>query len=1100
MAESAPVSHPGIQRRRSSRVVQVVPITVAGVDALGRAFQERTSTHSINCHGARFHSKHYVLKNTWMVVEVPAQKGELEPTRVRAKVMWVQRPRTVRDLFQVSVELEAAGNVWGIAFPPEDWFEASMILATGLEPPTEIRPLEMAGEESRLDLIVPPEPMEEVWKVSRLGPVEMPAPAASMSQMDRMLGEAQEHVQEAVREATERSVAEASARLFADLNAQLGGAARRAVEGAATEEAQAAARRAMVEIEQAREAAVVMLREEWGEEFERIAEEARRELREQLDEAVRAGKESLAAELSAERAAFQQAAQTAKKATVPGPALDAAAASRLQMFEQQIAQAAEEARRVWMDRIQGQAEQARLHLAELEKATRTLDQDIAATTADLQTGWRQRLSAEMSAAEHLWNSHLELSIASAAQKAADRLRADTELSREEAQSRVAERMAEARTQLEEVATEAERAAEGLRGKLGQETFWAKAALAELEQAAARLEGQSARMETVSRRAMEEFEKRLKEEGERQQADFEEKFEESVKKLPARLKPALEAAAPPILERLAREMETRLSEHLADARSVLEQLGGMRGAAETALREHQQRLRQASEDASRDATGVLQEVAGRLGKDAEQAYRASLERAKEELDSQATDIRHTTFEALYNSSEWYQKKSLSQIQASLEKALEQAAAGLREKAAESSRVFSAEIERCTRSYIEHAQGILSEGAGELVEKTQGQLAQVAETASGVLTEEARRIHTQAMEELGAAAKEATTTSKMQVEGVAKQAAARIAAQAAISTTEFEAQIVERTDEALAEARGEFTDKLAALSAEWIARREAQEKLALERMEKLADNAADELQMANSDARIQLEQLRAETASEIRREREEGAGELRAMRAAAVERVEGVARGASEEMKCAGEEAATRIGALARESAAELTGMREESVRRIEGLGQEAYARIEGLARATAEEIGRLGEDALGRVAHVGSDTLGQMEAMKRAAVGEMSGVREESLRVMRTTAEDAGQKIEKLRDEATGEVAQAADQSVEQYRQRLENVANSWLLTAVTTLDQQSKQVLESVAEAAEERMRKTVAAMFGQMAETMRAKLLGVAEEIEPKTKAAGSS
>src|SRR3989304_8947036 len=104
MAESAPVSSPGIQRRRSSRGGQAVPVTVGGVDALGRAFQERTSTHSINCHGSRFHSKHYVLKNTWMVLEIPAQDGDEEPTRVRARVMWVQRPRTVREVFQVSVE------------------------------------------------------------------------------------------------------------------------------------------------------------------------------------------------------------------------------------------------------------------------------------------------------------------------------------------------------------------------------------------------------------------------------------------------------------------------------------------------------------------------------------------------------------------------------------------------------------------------------------------------------------------------------------------------------------------------------------------------------------------------------------------------------------------------------------------------------------------------------------------------------------------------------------------------------------------------------------------------------------------------------------
>jgi len=51
-----------LRKRRSSRIVQAVPLVVTGVDALGRPFQERTSSLIINCHGCRYQSKHYVLK------------------------------------------------------------------------------------------------------------------------------------------------------------------------------------------------------------------------------------------------------------------------------------------------------------------------------------------------------------------------------------------------------------------------------------------------------------------------------------------------------------------------------------------------------------------------------------------------------------------------------------------------------------------------------------------------------------------------------------------------------------------------------------------------------------------------------------------------------------------------------------------------------------------------------------------------------------------------------------------------------------------------------------------------------------------------------
>src|SRR6202162_3759986 len=114
-----------LRKRRSTRIVQAVPLTVAGVDALGRQFTERTSTLIINCHGCRYQSKHYVLKNMWVTLEVPHPETGQPPRSVRGRVAWIQRPRTVRQLFQVALELETPGNTWGIAFPPPDWFSPS---------------------------------------------------------------------------------------------------------------------------------------------------------------------------------------------------------------------------------------------------------------------------------------------------------------------------------------------------------------------------------------------------------------------------------------------------------------------------------------------------------------------------------------------------------------------------------------------------------------------------------------------------------------------------------------------------------------------------------------------------------------------------------------------------------------------------------------------------------------------------------------------------------------------------------------------------------------------------------------------------------------
>lgn len=121
-SDNAMSANTDLRKRRSTRIVQAVPLAVTGVDALGRPFTERTSTLIINCHGCRYQSKHYVLKNMWVTLEIPHPETGQQARNVRGRVAWIQRPRTVRQLFQVALELEQPGNAWGMAFPPEDWF------------------------------------------------------------------------------------------------------------------------------------------------------------------------------------------------------------------------------------------------------------------------------------------------------------------------------------------------------------------------------------------------------------------------------------------------------------------------------------------------------------------------------------------------------------------------------------------------------------------------------------------------------------------------------------------------------------------------------------------------------------------------------------------------------------------------------------------------------------------------------------------------------------------------------------------------------------------------------------------------------------------
>lgn len=119
-----------VERRRSERLSKSLPVVVRGIDLLGQPFEERTSTLALNLHGCRYVSKHHLPKNTWVTLEVPA-----EPRRrhVRARVAWIQRPHSVREFFQIAVELESPSNLWDVSSPPADWEERREALA--IEPP-----------------------------------------------------------------------------------------------------------------------------------------------------------------------------------------------------------------------------------------------------------------------------------------------------------------------------------------------------------------------------------------------------------------------------------------------------------------------------------------------------------------------------------------------------------------------------------------------------------------------------------------------------------------------------------------------------------------------------------------------------------------------------------------------------------------------------------------------------------------------------------------------------------------------------------------------------------------------------------------------------
>src|ERR1700734_4218548 len=96
--------------RRSTRIEHAIPLKVEGVDSFRGPYSEEVSTVAISCHGFKYLSKHQVLTNALVVLELKNPKANA-PVSARGRVKWVDRPQDPAGFFHTAVELETPGNI-----------------------------------------------------------------------------------------------------------------------------------------------------------------------------------------------------------------------------------------------------------------------------------------------------------------------------------------------------------------------------------------------------------------------------------------------------------------------------------------------------------------------------------------------------------------------------------------------------------------------------------------------------------------------------------------------------------------------------------------------------------------------------------------------------------------------------------------------------------------------------------------------------------------------------------------------------------------------------------------------------------------------------
>jgi hypothetical protein len=731
-----------LRKRRSTRIVQAVPLVVTGVDALGRPFVERTSSLIINCHGARYQSKHYVLKNMWVKLEIPHPESGQAPRTVRGRVAWIQRPRTVRQLFQVALELEIPGNVWGIAFPPEDWFgfdpEAERQILTS--PPGPLAPQENGAPLDNETGIPPietelPPPAVGVDNV-RVFPAPTSTTDASLQlarQVTRLVADAKQQIHSTAKEvvaqaaaAEQREAFEQWEQKFAAARAEVSNEADRAIE------------RIQKEIDErsrvAHAAAAEGLKNDlpgW------VAPQLERVTQELTDKISQAGTSQAAqqdqrlADLSARVAdLLRQLEETGDRLSQRANETDVRLAERVESAARAIEEAArqrEETAGAHWGSLSAEVGQAREQLnAAVTDAKSALEQHVAERLGSTQAQLQSTADSMVNSAQE----RIGLGLQEHSNRLITQLHENLEAETAKHASGIQEAVARAAAETEQRLQQLREAAQGEAGKLDAAVGRANATIENLDQFLPRVA-------SLQQQALNEFQSQLDDVLSLHRNELHRRSEALYAELNTRMNLSFAAAGQDALTRFDEQVRSAVEPHIAATNEAVHRLAGGRSLLDAALTLQQDRIRNTADDAFAESLGRFRDNLGGVEQLLHESSQKIIAQNLTELEGRAGDVRHHAVDEMHKSAEWYEKKMQTQISSLTERAVEHAGNQLREKAAEISGVFAGELDHSSRNFVQHTQTQMEEVVRDAFDRARALFAEAADTTSAAFTDEIQR---------------------------------------------------------------------------------------------------------------------------------------------------------------------------------------------------------------------------------------------------------------------------------------------------------------------------------------------------------------------------
>ena len=777
------------QRRRSERVSESLPLIVRGVDLLGQPFEERTSTLVLNLHGCRYASKHHLPKNTWVTLELPQARDR---RNVRARVAWIQRPHSVRELFQIAVELEGPSNIWGIEPVPPDWNAA--------EPPNQSHAAAhdlRAAETSEANAI----------------------PANLANFMGKLMTDMSSAEGASNTESSLFAPAPDSP-LLRELRAELERHARQAVESASSQ-AQEQLRRAAEDIDQKRSAAFDELFGRWKVEHDRAQNSAR---------------EQLSAELTTRQAEFLNGLKADFEQN-----FGRARALMTELDSKGFALRAEnEAVQDAINRALQARHQMEEEAVRLPKHAEATKDDRARTEAstDAARDWRQRLESEMTVAQAQWNELLQSSLDSRMQRLVERMSERSQEILRSAEEKMSERFAELHGPFAQTAAEARDASAAVKSALEHEVARAHTSLQEIEQAAGRMKEYAAQLDAASHDSLNELQRRLEKILEAQTAELKHRAESLVAGLSQRATPSLDALGRQFVERTVAEAESKLAPHVERVPELLRELATREVQVEDGLRLHRERLRQVSENHQREASAQMTSTLGELRNSFETARKEALLKWTEELDASGVRASHAAGESIGRSSEWFQQEARARLQVQVEQALVTAGTGLDQKAAEATQKLESQIAAQSATSVVQIEQQLEGVAAEVVNRTHARLEDAAAAAAASFGQVLRDISENEVQQFTTAGGNALQARTKEFERSSQQLLHNLESAAGTSLEYFRAQMASELATSTSEGRAALAEEFVTALNGYRAERDAHQKEWLASLEQISGEAAEQ----------------------------------------------------------------------------------------------------------------------------------------------------------------------------------------------------------------------------------------------------------------------